>query len=516
MLMRHGPDCLAQLNGMFALALYDSREKTLLLARDPAGIKPLYYRRQGREFLFASEVKALLAYHEEKGRPHLPGIADYFVFQYTLGTKTMFSGVEKLSPGEWMRVSDDLSVSRGRHFTLDFEKNHTGFQEAAQEFESLFASSVRLQIRSDVPLGVHLSGGLDTGIIAYETSRLLTGGVDAFSAKFAEGGVYDDTKFAGLTAAHVKARLHVVEPSREDFVLLLPELIRCMDEPAAGEGLFPQYCVSRRAASTVKVILGGQGADELLGGYARYYLFLWMSAMRREVLGQPPIPGFGVSDMSPFLPQLRNYWPLMAQVTEGPVFPDDDELFFRMIRRCASLDTVMSQEAIDALGGYSPRNEFSRLFNAPGPDVEPLDKALYFETTQWLPALLQVEDRMSMACSLESRVPFLDPHIIRFAFRTPGPLKMRHGRTKSLVREAAKRRLPNAISNRHDKIGFPVPLGKWGLRDALPELLGDLPAEFSGLLRPEYVSSCLDGGGLGDRRFWGWLCLALWWKIFIR
>jgi len=512
---RHGSDSLNTLNGMFAFAIHDARSGSLLLARDSAGIKPLYYYDGPEGFFFASEIKAILAGLGRKLPPDLRGVADYLTFQYTLDDRTMFQSVRKLAPGHWLRV-DVQGLSQGRFFEYDFSRPEIRYEDAVESFDAIFTDAVRIQLRADVPVGCHLSGGLDTGLIAAKASRLLGGSLQAFTAGFAEGGIYDDTAYALITARHVGAEPHVVHPTREQLIEMLPKLLWHMDEPAAGEGLFPQYCVSRLAASQVKVVLGGQGADETQGGYIRYFLLLWLRAMTRAVHGQATAgDAFDLETLAPCLPQLKNYWPLWRQAIQGAPWPDAGELLYRMIVRAPALENMLVPEALRALDGYSPRAGFDVIFSRPGPNVDDLDKVLYFETTQWLPALLQVEDRMSMACSLESRVPFLDTRLLRMAFRMPGRIKMRDGRTKSLLREVAARELPEAIHARRDKIGFPVPLAAWGGQELMRELLGEVPAELAGMFRQDYLNACMGSGTPGDRRLWGLLCLSLWWKTFI-
>lgn len=511
----YGLDCLAMFNGMFALAVYDAVERRLILARDPAGVKPLYYLHRPDRLLFSSEIKGILAYDDERGSPDFQGLADYLTFQYTLDDKTMFKGINKLAPGTWLTAGPN-GLRQGRYFEIEFNPVFRSYDEAVQEFEIIFSDSIRLQLRSDVPLGCHLSGGLDTGLIAGEAVRQLDGPLEAFSAGFKEGGIFDDTAAARITADHLSLKHHIIYPDKSEFLALLGKLIWHMDEPAAGEGLFPQYCVSELAVQRVKVVLGGQGADELFGGYVRYFLHLWLTAITQRVLDHPAPQEFDLPNLTPSLPLLKDYWPLWQQVMNGSPFPDEEELFFRSIWRCPDLSEVLSPEAYhQALDGYSPREAFGDIFKRPPATASSLDKILFFETTQWLPALLQVEDRMSMAHSLESRVPFLDPRLMKYAFKTPGEHKMRDGQTKSLIRTAASRQLPEAIYTRKAKIGFPVPIHSWDLGRKLPDLLGELPADFQALFQPGYLKACMAPSTAVDRRLWGWLCLALWWKNYI-
>lgn len=507
-----GKECLERFNGMFGLAIYDQQKQTLLLARDHAGIKPLYYATHDNNFLFSSEIKALYAYSNAMPRPNLEGVADYLTFQHTLGEKTMFEGVSKVSPGHWIEITPN-GLSHGQFFSYNFSKLTLSFEESVEEFQWLLQNAINLQLRSDVPLGAHLSGGLDTGMLTALSIAQLGRSIPAFSAGFSGGGMYDDTHYAQQTASHVGAQLHIDRPGREDFIKAMPSLIWAMDEPAAGEGLFAQYRVSRMAAADVTVALGGQGADETWGGYARHFLFLWLNAVRRKALQMKPMAGHDIEDLAEMLPQLSAYWPLWRKVMTGPAFPDEEECAFHICARNISPLNDFTPAGLHRLGEYDPRREFGRLFQAASPDAEPLDKLLHYETTQFLPALLHVEDRASMINSLESRVPFLDPRIIQFSFRLPPGIKMRQGLMKAVPRDYAARLLPKNITNRHVKVGFPVPLTKWQPGQIFKELIGEVPRELAGLMHIRSTGMTVDSPA--DRRFWGELNLCLWWKTFM-
>lgn len=512
--LKWGRDCLPRLNGMFAFAIYDKLKQSIFLARDPAGVKPLYYHQRSDGLSFASEIKSLLCYDRTRGRLNPTGLADYLVFQYTLEEKTLFKDISKLLPGCWLEISPG-GISTGSYFNIEFNKKYDNYSDAATDFQSLFSDSVRLQMRSDVPLGGHLSGGLDTGLIASEATGQSNAVFHTFTASFAEGGVFDDSTHAAITAEHVGSRHHLVQPDKEDFLEIMPKLIWHMDEPAAGEGLYPQYRVSKLATEHVKVVLGGQGADETFGGYTRYFMLLYLAALEGAITGRPLGDGLCLADLHNCLPQLKRYYPLWASVFSGSSWPDPTRFYFNMINRCPDITRVFSPDFIGTLDGYRPETSFFDIIGRPDSQISLLDRVLYFETTQWLPALLHVEDRMSMACSLESRVPFLDHRLTQLAFATPPEMKMKGGETKSLIRRIARRRLPLQIADRRDKIGFPVPIHKWDLSSKMDELYGEAPAELKAIFLPEFLNKCTQTATMGDRRLWAWFCLRLWWNAFL-
>jgi asparagine synthase (glutamine-hydrolysing) len=510
--LQYGRAMLDRLNGMFAFAIHDPRDGSLLCARDHAGIKPFYFQRRGRDIVFASEIKAMVALGGDFEADHR-AVSDYIHLQYVLGEKTFFKGVSRLEPGHFLVLDADGRGEPRRYFSLEPEESFPGGpDEAGEELQALLDDAVRLQLRSDVPLGAHLSGGLDTGTIcALAAARLAPNPLHTFTAGFSEGGIFDDTAFAALTAAKVGSVHHEVFPTAADFAALLPGLAWHMDEPMAAEGLFPQYMVSRLARDHVKVVLGGQGADEIFGGYTRYYILLLDQALRNGA-GHGDIPlGLGWDELGMSLPQLHNYASLMASMQAGGAFEEPVDRYWRMIDRSRLLAPLVTPEFSVSLEGYSTKEAYRQYMDR-FPDAELLNRVLYFETACWLPALLHVEDRMSMAVSLESRVPFLDPRVMRFAFTLPTRCKMSAGRTKSVLRLASRDLLAPEILGRRDKLGFPVPSNTWfagPLREFVQDRLGSRASRQRGIFRDEALESARNAAGL-DRTMWGLLNLELW------
>ena len=514
--LEHGPDMLARLNGMYAFAVYDPRDQSLFCARDHMGIKPFYFqdrRDGGQAFVFASEIKALVALGGDFA-PDPRALADYISLQYVLGEKTFFQGVSRLLPGQAMRLFPDGRRRVWSYFELEPTAGFQGgFDQAAATLRELLDASVARQLRSDVPLGAHLSGGLDTGAIcSLAAARLAPAPLHTFTAAFTEGGVFDDTAAARLSAQKAGAIHHEAFPTAHDFAALYPDLVWHLDEPMAAQGVFPQYIVSRLAREHVTVALGGQGADEIFGGYTRYYILLLEQAIRDGALGTQGIAGLGFSELGRSLPQLRNYGPLLRQLRSGPAFEEPEAAYWRMIDRAGPFKAALTPEFTAGLEGYDPYDAYRAILNR-HPKAELLGRVLFFEAGNWLPALLHVEDRMSMAVSLESRVPILDPDIVRFAFSLPASVAMKDGRTKALMRAAFARDLPPEISTRTDKLGFPVPTGRWfsgELKGWLTDHLTSPEALGRGIFRPEAVVRAVSQGeGDFGRALWGMLNLEL-------
>lgn len=512
--LEYGPDMLERLNGMFAFAIHDPRDQTLFCARDHMGIKPFYYQNRDGVFTFASEVKALVALGG-RFEPEPCALADYISLQYVMGEKTFFKGVSRLLPGQAMLLSPHGGVRRWNYFSLDPVPSFTGsFEEAAKTLRTLLDDSVARQLRSDVPLGAHLSGGLDTGAIcSLAAARLSPAPMHTFTAAFAEGGVFDDTAAARLSATKAGTIHHETYPTADDFAAVYPELVWHLDEPMAAQGVFPQYAVSRLAKEHVTVVLGGQGADEIFGGYTRYYILLLEQAVRAGVLENGSGTGISLEQLGRSLPQLRNYGPLLKVFRSGPPFEEPESAYWRMIDRAGPFRDALTPEFVASLNGYDPYDTY-REYLCRHPKAPLLSRVLFFEASCWLPALLHVEDRMSMAVSLESRVPILDPEIVRFAFSLPAVVAMKDGRTKSVMRSAFERELPCEISARTDKLGFPVPTGRWfagELKEWLTSIIASSQAMDRGIFRPEVISEAVNRGeGDFGRALWGMLNLELW------
>ena len=512
---RHGLGCLDHLRGMFAFALWDERARRLVVCRDRFGIKPLYYVVADDLLVCASEVKALL--------PFLPGIdtdlealREYFTFQFTLAGKTLFEGVHELLPGHFL-VADESGVRTRRWWEIHYEPD-TGADEDAQihRIRELVEDSVDYHLRADVPVGAYLSGGLDSSVVTALASRSEGRGFRAFTGRFAEGAAFDESRFARALAEREGFELHESTIGVDDFVATIADVVYHLDFPVAGPGSFPQFVVSRDAARHRKVVLGGQGADEVFGGYARYLLAYFEQCIKAAIEGTMHRAEFVVTYESiiPRLSSLRPYRPMIQEFWREGVFGDLDERYFRLVDRSGSLQGVVDSES---LGGASTFETFLDLFRASNVDRGSyFDRMTHFDFKTLLPALLQVEDRVSMAHGLESRTPFLDHPLVEFAGTLTALVKFRGGEMKRALKLATSDVLPDTILSREDKMGFPVPLAQWAagpLHDFLRETLaqgGDRPYLLAGTDLDDLVSH---EGGI-SRGLWGLLSLELWQQAY--
>lgn len=516
-----GPECLNRLNGMFAFAIWDARGRTLFAARDRFGIKPFYFTLNQNGLLFASEIKALL--HAGLVRPRLNRIAllEYLTFQFCLEEKTLFEDIDKLLPGHYLLLKPDGNLRIEKYWDLDFSID---FDHAESFFEHqllrLLEDAVRLQLRADVPIGTHLSGGLDSSAVTSIASALLGTPVKTFSGGFRDKPQYDETPYARMVARQFDSEYHEVFPTAEDFVAVLERLIYHMDEPAAGPGVFPQYFVSKLASQHVKVVLGGQGGDETFGGYSRYLIAYLEECLKGGIQGVQDNSKYVVTFESilPNLQQLQGYEPLLGYFWEKGLFESEDRRYFRLVDRSNSTLDFINEEYLPRKNEYDLFETYRSIFYSAN-CRSLINKMTWFDMKTLLPALLHVEDRTSMAVSLESRVPLLDHRIAELVAAMPPMVKYKGGRSKHIFRQAVRHMVPSQILNRTDKMGFPVPLTEWfrkgPVRDFVREMLQGETSRARGFIRIDQVENLLNTERAFGRGIWGLLCLELWMKIFL-
>jgi asparagine synthase (glutamine-hydrolysing) len=506
---------------MFAFLLYDASKQLIITARDHFGIKPLYYYSDEEIILFASEIKAILAHPRVKAEPDYNSLYDYLTFQYVLGDATLFKGIHKLPPGYMQIIDLRKSTIKNHQFwqpSFNIDIHHTE-EYFVYQLRKLLADSIKIQLRSDVPVGTYLSGGMDSSLVTLLASNVYSGRLKTFTGAFKEGPQFDESRYAKDVAEKCGAEMFLIYPGESDFIELLPQLIYHMDEPAAGPGLFPQFMVSRLAAQEVKVVLGGQGGDEIFGGYTRFVVAYLEQALKGAIF-QSHEEGehiVSLSSILPNLPYIQQYVPMLKRFWERDVFEDMDRRYFRLIDRSeGDLDLL----SYDLRKGYESEEVFSRfqkIFN--NPDTRSYyNKMVHYDMISSLPALLQVEDRVTMANSLESRVPILDYRIVELIISMPPRMKFKGAEMKYILKKAVKDILPSSIFHRKDKMGFPVPLHIWAKNNAgffFRDVLLSKTCTERGLFNVKKIQNLIDNENSFGRRLWGLLCLELWFRRFI-
>jgi asparagine synthase (glutamine-hydrolysing) len=517
-----GERCLERLNGMFSFVIWDTRQQRLFAARDHLGIKPFYWHIDGERFSFASEPKALIAAGLVEAQPDPQGLEEYLTFQFCLGERTLFKNIWRLEPGHYLTFrpfrDNEPSIVRYWDFNYELDTHHTD-EYFVEQLLLLLQDAVRLQLRSDVPVGSHLSGGIDSSTIVCLAAPAYGGQFHTFTGAFREGPQYDETDYARAVASHVNSIHHETWPSATDMADVLPWLIYMMDEPAAGPGLFPQYFVSKLARENVKVVLGGQGGDEIFGGYARYLIAYLEQVLKGAIFGAQEDGKYVVTwdSIMPNLSLLQQYHPLLQSFWREGLFEEMDRRYFRLVSRGEDAQVLISSDAWNGESRSRMFAEFQRVFNNPATKSY-FNKMTNFDLKTLLPALLQVEDRTSMSVSLESRVPLLDHRIADLVTRMPPTIRFKGGDTKRVFREAVKHLIPEKVFGRHDKMGFPVPLTEWlqgPLHDFVCDILLGPRARQRGLYQMDGVEKLILKEGRFGRQLWGLLSLELWFRVFV-
>ncbi len=520
MYIRYGKDVLEHLNGMFAFVVYNKREKTLFAARDHFGIKPFYFYSRAGLFAFASEIKALFHIPGINPEPDSKSLYEYLTFQFVLKKHTLFNDIYKLEPAHYMIVREGEIIGKKEYWRLNFSVDDTRTEaEYADELLNLLENTVSMQLRSDVPVGLYLSGGLDSSILAVLGAEHLPGKLHCFTGAFRESEQYDESRYARIVVESVKGEGHLIYPEPGDFSTHFEKLVYHMDEPAAGPGLFPQFMVSKLASNKVKVVLGGQGADEIFGGYARYAVAYLEQCLKGAIFETQEEGKYVVTLNSIIenMPLLKTYLPMIKTQFASGLFDSMDMRYYRLIDRSPRLSRLYRPEFLSHRSEPELFEKFLLLFN----DTESrsyFNKMTHFDIKTLLPALLQVEDRVSMAASIESRVPYLDRRVTELAARIPPTMKFAGGKTKHMLLRTVRDILPREIAARKDKMGFPTPLNEWlagPLKEYALDILTGPTTRRRGIMAVENIEDALSETSPYTRDLWGALNLEVWFRTFI-
>ena len=517
---RYGVAAVEKLNGMFAFAIWDEKKECLVLCRDRLGIKPLYYVRDSGKIAFASEIKAFVKAGLVSPEINKRAFGEYAVLQMGLSDETLFNNVKKLMPGHMMIV-EGCETRVNEYWRPDFSvSDNCSVDEAGyvKGLRDLLDDSVRMQIRSDVPVGSHLSGGMDSSAVCSLAAGHLGQNLDTFTGYFSEGGVYDESSYARVVNDVYGFNGHFCNIGHRDAADALEKIAYLMDEPQVGPGIIPQYFVSKCARENVKVVLSGLGGDEMFGGYARYYLIYLEECLKGAINGtlreQDDRYVVSFESMLPNLPMMKEYAPLMKSFWSEGLFDDSAKRYFRLMRRDLGAN-VFSRDVYSSNVVDDVEERFLSVFRSSGAQSL-LNQVLAFDLKVFIPALLQVEDRTSMGASLESRVPLLDHRIVEYSAKMPPKIKWKGGRPKHILKEALKGSMPDKVWSRQDKRGFPTPIAEWfsgPLRGYVTEILGSRKARERGLYN--YDALKLESTNPFDRGLWGALSIELWCRQFI-
>lgn len=513
---RWGSACLERFNGMFAFAIWDKERKELFLARDRLGIKPLYYFAQDDLFVFASEIKAILEYLKIRPAINIAAIDAYMSFGYVPGEDTMFKGIQRLLPGHYIIRKHNGSIQIRKYWDLQFRSIlDKGVDYYIDELKRLLNKSIDLRLRSDVPLGIFLSGGLDSSAVVAMLAPRVSERLKTFSVAYDFGSDFNETNYARMVARQFNTVHHEFIVSPAQFKEFIPQYIWHMDEPVTEPAAISLYYISRMARESVTVVLSGEGADEIFAGYDFYYYNKIMEAYRKLVgtKGASFCGGWITTLLPPG--KIRKYI-LMSQMEldkryKGISTYEED------VKTMAYSDEFKEKISLASSNGSFLNELFQHTQHN-----DALSRMLYFDTKTWLvDDLLIKADRMTMATSLELRVPFLDYHLVEFAAAMPSKYKL-HGRThKYILKKLMNGILPNEIINRK-KMGFPTPL-QMMFRNDLYEYAADILISDTfrqrGYFKPDVIEKTLalhrNGSEDNHRLIWQLVVLEEWHRRFI-
>jgi asparagine synthase (glutamine-hydrolysing) len=520
-----GDDCVHRLRGMFAFGLWDRRRRRLLLARDRLGIKPLYWAISDGRLLFASEIKAILASGLVEARANEEQLPELLGTRYLSGEETLFTGIRKLLPGHVL-VYENGQVATRQYWDVpvgaraEREEPTTHPREWVTRFRALLEESVRLRLMADVPLGMFLSGGLDSSAIAAIMARQIDRPLQTFSVAFDERA-YSELTWAREVADAIGAVRHEVIIGPGQFFEALPRLLWHEDEPIAHPSSVPLYFVSALARQHVTVVLTGEGSDELLAGYGKYprALLNWRAGAAYARLMPGVARQWIERRVVPMLPgrlsrYARRSFLAVGHTPEATFFDNFAAMPLRLQQRLLARDRRAAATPERAYGT-------SRAWFDLGSGGPLLDRVLYADLKTYLVELLMKQDQMSMAASIESRVPFLDHVLVEFAAGMPAEWKLSGLTTKRVLREAAKDLLPSSILQR-PKMGFPVPFGMW-VRGSWQGLLRDVLLDRRARERGVFDAGAIErliadhAAGRADaaEALWSALNLELWYRTWI-
>ena len=518
-----GDACVEHFRGMFAFAIWDQPRRRLLLARDRMGIKPLYWTRRGDRLVFGSEIKAILESGLVAAEANDRAIPELLSTRYVSGEETLFKGIYRLLPGHVLTFERGVVTTR-QWWDVPVGTSRPEIAElsdadAVAQFRARLEEAVRTRLMADVPLGMFLSGGLDSSAIAALMAGMIDRPLQTFSVAFKQRA-FSELDYARQVATAIKADAHEIVIDDADFFGALPKLLWHEDEPLAHPSSVPLYFVSKLASEHVKVVLTGEGSDELLAGYGKYPRALanWRAGSFWNVAPEP-LRDFVANTVVPRLPArvaryAKRSFLAMPRTPEAMFF---DNFASIGLRRQASLlgPRLAGLATADA---YSASRAY---FDRPNGNSSTLDRLLYTDLKTYLVELLMKQDQMSMAASIESRVPFLDHHLVEFATALAPRMKLRGLTTKWILRESVKSILPKEILTRK-KMGFPVPFSLW-LRGAgagiARDVLLDSRARQRGVTDPVAVSALIEAhaSGAGDAgdALWSLMNLELWYRTFV-
>ncbi len=483
-----GESCVEKLRGMFAFAIWDDRQDVLFIARDRLGIKPLYYYLSDKALIFGSEVKAILADPAVKREVDPMMIDRLLTFNFLPGEETLLRNVRKLAPGFYMLVRRNKAEIR-QYWDLHPSPSTLSLAEAETQLDVRLEETVRLHMISDVPVGFLLSGGFDSTALLSIATGMTPYPISSFTVGFSDAGFADERPYAKLAADKFKSVHHEITITAKDFENFLPKYVWHMEEPVCEPPAVAMYYVSRLARDSVKVLISGEGGDEAFAGYPIYRNLLWLERLKKALGPLSRSASATLSFANQFLhsDKIEKYGPLLGMPLESHYYSGLSSPFRFFNQHASELYSkdfarqVTKEHSLSVIRKYLQNGGTNDLVN----------KMLYIDIKTWLAHdLLLKADKMTMANSIELRVPFLDHQLLEFAASLPGSYKVRGSTTKYIAKRVLNKRVPREIVERK-KVGFPVPYATW-LRTNLRDWLRDILLDRETLARGYFQKACIE------------------------
>lgn len=492
-----GPKCLNKLNGQFVFAIWNVKEKSLFIARDRVGIRPLFYTTSGGSFIFASEIKAILEHPDVKPQLNLNAIIQQFTFWTPLPGYSLFKGIHELEPGHYLLIDQTGKITINKYWELSFaEKGNyqpTSIEEALEGFQSVLLDSVKLRLRSDVPVAAYLSGGLDSSITTAFIKKISPQHLQTFSIGFTDSN-YDETSYQHEVSNYLKTQHTSFKCSAEDVADIFPEVIWYCESPLFRTAPAPMFLLSKKVReNNIKVVMTGEGADEILAGYdvfkeakIRYFWANYPNSRFRPLL---------FKKLYPYIPQISGMNANMLKFVFGYKLSETENPFYAFLLRWNNgtfLNKYLSGNTGAQINGYSPIQELESYLPSGFSSWDSLSRAQWVETKLLMSNYLLSSqgDRMGMANSIEGRYPFLDYRVIEYASKLSPDFKLNGLNEKYLLKKMMANRLPESVLNRN-KQAYRAPITTAFLGDHQPdyvtEYLDKQKLEKFGLFNPELV-----------------------------
>ncbi len=513
-----GEQCVEKLRGMFGFAIWDQRKRKLLLARDRTGIKPLYYGVTGKTLVFGSEMKALLVDPEIKREVETSTIDRFLTFDYVPGDDTLFKNIYKLPPASLMVVQDG-KVEIKQYWDLHFSSGSMTVRQAEEQLLALLEESVALHMISDVPVGFLLSGGVDSTAMLSLAARKTDKPISSYTVGFTNAGIADERPFARMAAEKYGSDHHEITISSKEFMDFMPRYVWHMEEPVCEPPAVALYYVSKLARDFVKVLISGEGGDEAFGGYPNYRAMLWIERLKqstRSVHGAVS-QSLALADKLMRWPRFGKYLPLLEVPFESYYYSRTSSPFrlfnahYRDIYTSDFAGSVSKEHSLLPVTRLLQQNRSDDL----------LSRMLYVDTKTWLPDDLLVKaDKMTMANSIELRVPLLDHKILEFAASLPSSFKVHNFETKYIAKRCLASQIPKEILHRK-KAGFPVPYAEWlrtDLRGPVHDILLDRQSLDRGYFKKSAIEKLLKENaelGMHTKDVFSLVVLELWHREFL-